>query len=246
MKYFYKWTLLGFILFAGSTLFSQTSFSLTPSIVYAEKPKTNFVMYNYATLENLTGDTLQMRWVKKSVVTGGTGHGGGDLDNWIIAVQDPDNFHSPANDLDSADFRLLPVASFTDKFLLHLHPNNTAGSLVVTFKVFPIANPTDSAIVSFNYTVLDVASAVAELDSNAGIAIYPNPATEHVLLRNTAQETLDVTWVSPDGKCHETSRILPGEAIWAQVGNKVSGTWQLLARNAKGSRASFPLVILGP
>ncbi|MBK8565855.1 MAG: hypothetical protein IPN76_21560 [Saprospiraceae bacterium] len=245
MKYLYPLTLPVLMVFTGNALYSQTSFSLSPSIVYAEKPKTTFVLYNFTALENLTSDTLHMRWVKTSVVAGASGHGGGDFNNWTIAVQDPNNYHTPANDLDSADFVLTPSANFTDKFLLHLHPNNTAGNLVATFKLFPIANTADSAIVKFDYTVLDVASAVEEHDAGMGLSIYPNPATEKVLLRNTAQEALEVTWIGPDGKRHETTRILSGEAIQEQVAGKVSGTWQLLVRNGMGFQASFPLIIIG-
>lgn len=178
---------------------AQTSFSLLPDSVYASKPKTNFVMYNYGQFQNLTADTLAMRWVKTYVEVDGNGPNA-DLGNWTIGVQDPSTWHNPANALDSADFLLPPASGAFDKLILQLYPHGTAGHLVVHFKVFPIANPGDTALIVYDFTSTEVASSSTDPTLISALELFPNPASTWLILRSKASQPLSLQIVSPLGQ----------------------------------------------
>ena len=70
---------------------SQSTFSFDPDSIILEKT-TDFEFFYYPTqFENLTGDTLFMRWKKVDFYLSG-GHGGG-ASNWGITIQDPNTFY---------------------------------------------------------------------------------------------------------------------------------------------------------
>ena len=163
---------------------AQESFSATPETVVVVKPADFFVFYNYTQFENLTDDTLQMRWVKTEIVANNTtvGHGQDVMGNWTTAIQDPNFFHNPADGVDSADFYLPPVTGVTDKFILQLFPNDEAGTLLVRFKFFPVNNPADSLIVTFDYTATAVVSSTTEPGLASGFWVYPNPTSGQAIV----------------------------------------------------------------
>jgi hypothetical protein len=212
----------------------QISFNLTPDTVQAMKPKNTFVMYNYAQFENLTGDSLPMRWVRTSVQMEQNGSMVSELGDWDLGVYDPTNVYLNANKLDSADFVLQPVTNTNDKFILHLYPHNVAGHLLVRFRVFPIANPADSTSVVFDYTSEEISSASQDLAAAIGLEVFPNPASDWLNLRNSSPEMLSLTWVSTSGLPMETTQFLPGETKRTDLQMKAPGLWWLFVE--KGGR----------
>lgn len=215
-------------------LLAQTSFTLTPDTVVAIKPKNSLVMYNYSELTNLTGDSLPMRWVRASVQMEQNGNTVDEFGDWDLGIYDPSHIYLLANKMDSADFVLKPITDTNDKFILHLSPNNVAGHLRVRFRVFPIANPADSASVVFDYTSTEISSASHDLATAIGLEVFPNPASEWLNLRNTSPETVSLTWVSTIGLPMETTQLLPGETKRTDLQMKAPGLWWLLVE--KGGR----------
>jgi hypothetical protein len=187
---------------AFSYLSTAQSFTATPTFVTAVKPASFFVFYNYTQLENLTDDTLHMRWVKtETLINPGAGHGTStDMGSWVTSILDPSNSYDPANDLDSADFYLGPEVSSTDKFIFHLFPNLQAGNLVVKFKLFPVANPSDSISLTFDYTATPVTTGLAESLADDRIFLYPNPAATRFYLDNLTGKPQTVWLLNPAGQ----------------------------------------------
>ena len=180
----------------------QSSFSISPELVIAEKPATNFVFYNYTQFENHTNDTLYMRWVRTStIIQDINGNpGGGDFGDWSIAIQDPNTFYNPAIGLDSADFFLPPVTGSTDKFILQIFPNLQPGYLTMTFDFFPINDPSDVQTVQFEYTVTAVPTSVQELYEKNLFAVFPNPVQKSFQIENQDRLDFPSQLISPDGK----------------------------------------------
>lgn len=220
--------LMAFCLCAlAQAVHGQASFKLTPDSVVVVKPKDSFVMYNYSQFENLTGDTLPMRWVRTSVMIEQGGNIVSELGDWDLGIYDPSNIYLIANKLDTADFVLQPTADTNDKFILHLYPNNVAGHLLVHFRIFPIANPSDSASIDFDYTSAELPSASVDRAADIGLEVFPNPSSTWVNMRNTSPETLAVTWVSANGLPLETIQLLPGETKLEGLQMKAPGLWWL-------------------
>lgn len=200
--------LIFFTLIIFSQIFSfsshaQTTFSATPKVVTAYKSANIFVFYGYSQFENLTNDTLQMRWVKTKIESahpiGGAGGGGSEF--WEIAIQDPNNFYNPANKLDSADFFLPPMTGSTDKFILQLFPNMAAGDLKVEFSFFPINDPTDTLTVTFDYTAFDPnMTNTEELEQKSFVEISPNPTSDYIFLKNKYHQSIEVSLFNLEGK----------------------------------------------
>ncbi len=184
--------LLGF----SHSLSAQGSFSVSADTVYGIKPANYFVFYNYVEFENNTGDTLQMRWKKIESWSSNSGEPG---NIWDIGIQDHVNFYNPANNLDSAGFFIPTVTGSTDKFLLHLFPNNLPGDLVVKFQFYLIDNPSDSLSVVFDYTVTDVVGVVDYFIEN-NFSISPNPASQFFNISNLSNYDSSVSVFNPEGK----------------------------------------------
>lgn len=174
-------SLLGVLLVCFTGLLSaQNSFSVSADSVFASKPSNIFVFYNYINFENNTNDTIAMRWRKVESFSSNANEPG---NIWDIGIQDHVNFYNPANHLDSADFFIPTITGSTDKFLLHLFPNNLAGHLMVKFQFFPINDPTDIATVVFDYNSEEVV-AVSEAFVENNFNIFPNPANHFFQISN--------------------------------------------------------------
>ncbi|MCB0566111.1 MAG: T9SS type A sorting domain-containing protein [Phaeodactylibacter sp.] len=221
--------ILIFLLAFNLSAVAQESFSATPEAVVAIKPANLFVFYNYTQFENLTDDTLQMRWVKTETIANNrtTAHLGDPMGNWTTAIQDPNFFHNPSDGIDSADFYLPPITGATDKFILQLYPNNEAGALLVKFKFFPVDNPADSLIVTFDFEAIRVATATAEPDVDSGLLIYPNPASGQFFISNSSIDSREVILLSVHGQALQSYSLLPRETIWANCSGIPGGTYFL-------------------
>jgi hypothetical protein len=198
---FYFLSILSF--FLSFSINAQTSFSASPQLITAYQSANIFVFYSYTQFENLTNDTLQMRWIRTKIEgTQSIGQGGGGNSAvWDIAVQDPNNFYMPANKLDSADFFLPPITGSTDKFILQLFPNMAAGDLYAEFMFFPIENPTDTLTVVFDYTAFDpTTTATNYLEKDSFMEIFPNPTTDFVFLRNNSYQKIKIGLLNSNGK----------------------------------------------
>jgi hypothetical protein len=177
-------------------LSAQVSFSVSADTVYGTKPANYFVFYNYVEFENNTADTIPMRWKKLETICSNPGEPG---NIWNIGIQDHVNFYNPANFLDSADFFIPTITGSTDKFLLHLFPNNLAGNLVVKFQFYPIDNPSDSVSVVFDYTVTEVVGVVDHFIEN-NFSVSPNPASHFFNISNHSVYNSSISVFSQEGK----------------------------------------------
>lgn len=186
---------------------AQSSFSVSADTVFAIKPAHYFVFYNYVEFENNTDDTLWMRWKKTETISSIPGEPG---HVWDIAIQDHAHFYNPANQLDSADFFIPTETGSTDKFLLHLFPNNLPGHLLVKFVFYPVANPADSATVVFDYTSTVVVD-VTNLETTRGFSVFPNPASHFFHIENRSGEKNNFSISSPEAKVLDFFSLGPSE-----------------------------------
>jgi hypothetical protein len=210
---------------------SQSNFSVFPDTVFAEKPATFFVFYNYADFENNIDDTLSMRWVKLEETRTDLNGNPAPLQIWDIGIQDPVNSFLPAVGIDSADFFLPPVTGSIDKFIYQLLPGNTPGKLYAKFKFYPIAVPSDSAIVIFDYTALDAATNTQSPNRKLQpLRLSPNPVTEICLLQNLSDALADVHLINPRGDQVKSFRLTPGERRRLDLSGLPGGLYWVIHR----------------
>jgi len=197
------------IFFIGSinSSFAQSSFSVSADTVFGVKPSDYFVFYTYIEFGNNTADTLQMRWEKIESICSNPGEPG---NVWNIAIQDHVNFYNPANQLSSGNFFIPTITGSTDKFLLHLFPDNLAGELTVTFKFYPIDNPADSAIVVFDYSVTEVVGLNDQFVEN-NFKIAPNPVSQLFNISNESPHASTISIYNSAGKNLKMVRLNPYE-----------------------------------
>jgi hypothetical protein len=176
--------------------FAQSSFSVSADTVFGVKPSDYFVFYNYIEFGNNTADTIQMHREKVESFCSNPGEPG---NIWNIAIQDHVNFYNPANQLGSGNFFIPTITGSTDKFLLHLFPNNLAGHLVVKFKFYPIDNPSDSTTVVFDYTVTEVVGVDKHFVEN-NFKMAPNPASQFFNVSNHSAHKSSISVFNSEGK----------------------------------------------
>lgn len=183
-------TLSIFLCGVNHFLDAQNSFTVSADTVFAIKPANYFVFYNYVEFGNNTADTLHMRWKKVETISDNPGEPG---NIWDIAIQDHVNFYNPANFLDSADFYIPTITGSTDKFLLHLFPNDLPGNLVVKFQFYPIDNPAESQSVVFDYTAAEVVGVEDRFIENS-FRFSPIPAAHffHIFNQSAGNSLLSV------------------------------------------------------
>lgn len=237
MRYYLSFLLmLGFLV-----LKAQPLFTLTPDTVFASKPASNFTLYNYAAFNNLSDDTLAMRWVKtQTFVQQQGGHGGQDFGNWTISIQDPINFYNPALTIDSADFTLLPTSSSTDKFILQLYPNGQAGILKMAFKVFAVNDPGNSIEILFDYLVTPSTTDVQEPTGGQDLELFPNPASGWLQLRNSSNEAMACRLYSSNGAQIQSLNLESSDFTILSISTLPPGHYYFLAQTtARINIASF-------
>lgn len=196
---------LAIILFFLNDINAQVAYSTTPDTINLVKPATFEFFYDYVLFENNTSDTLYMRWKKVYLeVDPLAPHGGAN--GWQISIQDPTEYHTAANELDSADFYLptIPTGQ-TNKFILHVKPNGYAGTLHAKYLFYVIDNPGDSSSVILNYEGIDVVS--TQEFSDGDIKIVPNPAIDFISIENLSISKKEMRLMSMDGKIWLTDFI---------------------------------------
>lgn len=226
-------TLLSLLTLGG--LAGAQTFTVSQTYVTATKPASFFVFYNYVQLENLTSDTLHLRWVKtETLVNPGAGHGSSnEMGDWVTSILDPNNSYDPANAIDSADFYLLPEASSTDKFIFHLFPNLQAGNLVVKFKIFPVNDPAAAQFVTFDFTATPVATASEESVLNQQLAVYPNPAGSEFTVSNLSETEKQIWLVDAQGRVQEGFLLRKNESRQIAAEGLSSGFYYLKIREGQ-------------
>jgi len=235
-----KYLLPLLLLLTTGNINAQDNFTCTPEFVQATKPANNFVFYDYTQFENLTNDSLEMRWVLVSLIAP-DGHGGiiSMPDTWEIGIQDPTNSYIPANGIDSADFVLPPVTGSIDKFIFQVYPNETEGQVVATYKFFPLNDPTDITEVTFDFTAApftpDTTNTNLEaIHKNEKITLYPNPTTS--ILQIETQENIQ-SWsiYDTEGKLVKQEKITPQKKTSIPTHNLPPNTYLLKCETTKGS-----------
>lgn len=220
----FYWAFIFLLAFLGVE--AQPLFTLTPDTVFATKPASNFTMYNYAQFDNLSGDTLAMRWVKtQTFIQQPGGHGGQGFGDWTISLQDPINFYNPAMELDSADFELLPITSSTDKFIVQLYPNGQEGTLSMTYKIFALNDPDNFVEVIFDYTVTPSTTSVGEVAAPERLEVFPNPANDLVQVRNNSGAAMPLRLLSANGQCLQTLVLAGMEAKILDISMQAPGLY---------------------
>ncbi len=219
-------------LFSFLGLEAQPLFTLTPDTVFATKPASTFTMYNYAQFDNLSGDTLAMRWVKtQTIIQQSGGHGGQGFGDWTISLQDPINFFNPAMEVDSADFELLPVTSATDKFITQLYPNGQKGTLSMTYKIFAVNDPGNFVEVVFDYTVTTSTTSVSETGAPAWLEVFPNPANDLVQVRNNSGAAIPLRLLSANGQCLQGLELQGMETKALDISKEPPGLYFFVVQN---------------
>jgi DNA-binding beta-propeller fold protein YncE len=105
--------------------------------------------------------------------------------------------------LDSADFYIPTVTGSTDKFLVHLFPNDLAGHLVVKIQFYPINDPSDTVTVTYDYTATEVVGVRDDfIESN--FKVSPNPASQFIYVSNQSVYNSSVSVINQEGRLIET------------------------------------------
>jgi hypothetical protein len=228
--------LLAVSLFASNSLWGQSSFSINPDTVVAIKPADYFVFYNYGQFENHTNDTLQMRWVRTSVVLQDVDGMplGDDFGDWELAIQDPTWFYNPATQLDSANFILPPVTGSVDKFILQVFPNEQPGSLLITYRFFPVDNPSDFAEVVFDYAATEVVTTGVLTKEQLEVEVFPNPVSDELFIQPPGNEVGEYTLLDLQGR--EVEQVTGQGATNLQVHSIPTGIYLLRLRLGEEER----------
>ncbi len=201
-----------------STVASQSDYSVEPvDTVFAVKPASSFVFYNYIQFTNHTDSLLDMQWERLSLqVNDQIVSSVDDLGDWKLAIQDPSNNFSDAYIREKATFTIQPGTNPLDKFNLQLFPHNQVGHLKAQYLFFPLSNPLDSTIVIFDYTATTTTS-ISEKAENVAIQVYPNPATNDIQLTNASNQIIYLHLYNTKGQQIWIERLTPKSVIWKQL-----------------------------
>ena len=149
MNYFKIFLVVLFVVLNTAKGISQNLYAVSDSIVTVVKTTSSFVAYNYLNFENFTGEALQMKWKKVTLLEGPP--------EWDLSVVGPPTSGIPTT-ADSALFIIPAEPAAADKLLYQVFPNETAGHTISRFTFFPVSNPADSVQVIFDYTINEVVS----------------------------------------------------------------------------------------
>lgn len=171
-----------FVAFSTMVGISQNLFAVSDSIVTVVKTTSSFVAYNYLNFENFTGESLQMKWRKVTLLEGPP--------EWELSVVGPPTSALPTT-ADSSLFMLPAEPASADKLLYQVFPNETAGHAISRFTFFPVSNPADSVQVIFDYTINEVVgtNSIAEKPT---IIIHYDSNQQALKIDNQDSESKDI------------------------------------------------------
>lgn len=146
---------------------SQSSFSVSDTLVIIDKNTSSPVVYDYASIYNDTGEDLEMRWIKRIDMPFNPA--------WIPAFQDPSTWHNPLAATDSADFLLSTDSLFTNKLIFQIAHNQIVGSGQASFLVFPVNDRSDSVRITYRVLVAEDPLSSADQIHDKNVVVFPNP-----------------------------------------------------------------------
>ncbi len=218
------------MLFFGKMINAQVAFSSTPDTINLAKPADFEFFYDYVLFDNNTSDTLYMRWKKVFLeVDPLQSHGGG---GWEISIQDPTQYHPFGYGIDSAEFYLptIPTGQ-TNKFILHVKPNEYAGTLHAKYLFYPIDNPADTSSVVLNYLGLEVVS--TQEFSDGKIEVAPNPATDFIKIENLSMSKKGMRLMDMNGKVWKADFLEAESSREISISTYPSGVYFLVFEKEK-------------
>lgn len=224
-------TLVLVIIFFAQLINAQVAFSTTPDTVNVLKPATFEFFYDYVLFDNNTSDTLHMRWKKVFLeVDPLAGHGGNN--GWHISIQDPTQYHSSAYAMDSADFYLPTIPTgLTNKFILHVVPNNYPGTLHGKYLFYPINDLSDTSSVILNYEATEVVS--TQSFSDGKVEVFPNPINDYVKINNLSTSQKRVRLVNMGGESLASAILSAESQLEIPVDQYASGIYFLVFENER-------------
>lgn len=150
------------------SFYSQAQQFVVSSTVASQQGKPNEEINPTVVIKNNGSYTMELRWerVKNNLPQG-----------WESVVCDK-QCHTTYTE--SKSFSLAPGESIYD-FRVSFRPNGFEGSANAELKIYEVKNPNNHANVSFN------ASSISSSSGN-GPNIYPNPATEHIMVQDPNNE----------------------------------------------------------
>ena len=209
-----KLTLPAILLFWSNLLFGQT-FMANPDAVLTKELQFNQANECYIYFINPSGDSLHLRWrlVESNLP-----------DNWVADLCDYGTCYNgiPSNGLMS------PVYDTIQPYLkLIVQPGENAGACWIWFRAYENGNQANYADVFFNLHTTGTLQTGAP-SSVSAIEAFPNPASEVLQLKNSAQTKIQAEIMNMSGARHWKGSIPPVSVVELPVSHWPAGTYLLL------------------
>jgi len=166
------------------------NFTLTPTATISGQ-NTDFELVAKGRIVNLSSDSV-FRWVRTSKAL---------ASGWESSVCDTNACYFP--EVDSAEVNIQPGKS--SKLDIFFYPDGQAGTGEVEVKLFLMANRNEFLTARYS-AIAEVNAVRRHLRKLPEIKIYPNPATEFVIVEWQNQSST-LEWYNSQGQLVKTSRI---------------------------------------
>jgi hypothetical protein len=134
---------------------------------------TDFVsLHAYAEIENLTNDTMAIRWRCRFE------HG--LPSEWDVSLDDQTTYFNPLTPGDSSMVILDTGLTFPRKLIIGIDHNHVTGYGMVTLTVFPLRSPADSARVHFLVTVTPGTAVASTTPDPLQVTLQDNLLEVHI------------------------------------------------------------------
>jgi hypothetical protein len=220
MKLFFS----SFSILFSLQVFAQ-NFSLTPTATISGT-NTDFELVAKGRIVNLSSDSV-FRWVRTSKTL---------ASGWESSVCDTNACYFP--ETDSAVVIIQPGRS--SKLDIYFYPEGVAGSGEVEVKLFLLANR--NVFLTGQYSAIAEVNAIGSFSPKIPeIKIYPNPATDFIVLESKNQiSTLE--WFDSQGRMVQIS-LVEGSISHVSTGGLKPGFYNILLKN-KGRWVGRSTIIL--
>ncbi len=146
---------------------AQVSFSVSDTLAFINKTTITPAAYAHIDLYNTTEAPLQMRWVKRYDTSFPEG--------WSKYLQDPDTWHNPFDNVDSADFNLSVDTQYNNMMIFQVVNNGYTGAGNISFLLFPIDNRADSVRITFRTIITPAVLGIEDLEHSNRQVVHPQP-----------------------------------------------------------------------
>ncbi len=165
---------LHILFFLISVSLLQAQQLLVSSTYATQQGKNNEEIVPSVVVKNNSSRTMELRWerIKNNLPYG-----------WESVVCDK---HCYSTLVDSKSFTLAAGESLSD-FRVGFRPNGIDGAGNTEIRIYEIKNPNNSVTVSFNGSAQQSGANNNSVSNNI-LTIYPNPATEHIMLQDSNGE----------------------------------------------------------